>query len=91
MTLHTFNKAPTTDRLQLLDPGDAVLLIEDAVYVAQEGQPQLTVPAGVSLHVLTPDLAARGISARIRPSFARVGYAGFVELSLSHAKVVNWS
>jgi len=91
MTLHTFNKAPTPDRLQLLDPGDAVLLIEDGVYAAQEGQPQLTVPAGVSLHVLTPDLAARGISARIRPEFCSVDHAGFVGLSLAHAKVINWN
>jgi len=91
MSLHTFNKSPTPERLQLLAAGDALLLLEDAVYAAQQAQPPLQVPAGVTLYVLAADLAARGISARIRPDFCSVDHAGFVGLSLAHAKVINWN
>jgi len=88
MSLHTFNKPPTPARLQLLAAGDAVLLLEDAVYAAQTALP---LPAGVALYVLAADLAARGISASIRPNSCFVDYAGFVDLSLAHDKVINWS
>lgn len=91
MSLHTFNKPPTPERLQLLAAGDAVLLLEEAVYAAQQVLPPLPVPAGVTLHVLAADLAARGIAARIRPDFCSIDHAGFVDLSLAHAKVINWN
>jgi len=97
MALHIINKTdPTLWQLlqSAIHPKDAVLLIEDAVYVALPTYP-LT-PGLYALlpqlpcHVLAEDLAARGISAKIRPEFASVSYREFVALCLLHDKVVNW-
>jgi tRNA 2-thiouridine synthesizing protein B len=97
MTLHTFNKSPAQGAAMLaqcllaLAPGDSLLFIEDAVYAALAGGLPDTLPQDVRLYVLSEDLAARGISARIRPEFSRVDYQGFVALCLQHARVVNWN
>jgi tRNA 2-thiouridine synthesizing protein B len=97
-TLHTLNKsAPQADglvRLSLssLREGDALLLIEDGVHMALAGTGLLArIPARVRLFVLTEDLAARGISARIQPCFARITYLEFVNLCLAHDRIVNWN
>lgn len=97
MILHTFNKSPShsPDLLQscllALLPGDSLLLIEDGVYAALGAIAPPQLPANVRLYLLSEDLAARGISARIPPEFSRVDYQGFVSLCLQHAKVVNWN
>jgi sulfur relay protein TusB/DsrH len=49
------------------------------------------IPDGVSLYVLAPDLAARGISAKIPADFSGIAYLDFVRLCLSHSRVVNWN
>lgn len=100
MTLHTWNKADATrDSFRLclaaLAPGDALLLIEDGVYLAadaavqrmQEARAMTEPPA---LFALAPDLAARGISARISPLVNVIEYADFVALCLQHERVVSW-
>ncbi len=101
MTLHTYNKSLSTGEarlhncLRMLAPGDSLLLLEDGVYVAtqlQQGEPiRSMIPAGVTLYALTPDLAARGISAKIPSDFSGIDYAGFVQLCLTHPRVVNWN
>ena len=96
--LYTCNKAEACTLavlLPLLTADDALLLIEDGVYAALDTaharELLALLPATVARHVLAEDLAARGISDRIQPVFSSVDYAGFVVLSLAHAKVVNWN
>lgn len=96
-TLHTLNKCDA-DLIRLclsaVADGDAILLIEEAVYAALEGhvlnRMLLHRRPDVALKALKEDLAARGISARIPADFSVVSYAEFVALSLAHARVVNW-
>ena len=101
MTLHTYNKSLSAGEarlqtcLRMLAPGDSLLLLEDGVYLATESVgtvPIRSVTAdGVALYALAPDLAARGISAKLSADFSAIDYAGFVQLSLAHARVVNWN
>ncbi len=100
-TLHTVNKSPferggLVSALAHVLPGDAVLLIEDAVVGARAGE---TAPAralkaampGCTIAVLGPDLAARGIPAEaIVEGVAVVDYGGFVDLAATHDKVQAW-
>lgn len=99
MTLHTWNKATTTAPqlaacLAVLAEGDSLLLLEDAVYLALDAafmsRFAAELPDSPRLYALAPDLAARGISARISPAVNVIGYKEFVALSLQHQRVVNW-
>jgi len=97
-TLHTVNKSPfersTLDScLGHAQPGDSILLIEDAVVAAMAGTAmagKLTDAARtVSLHVLGPDLKARGLDpAGVLTGFTVVDYGGFVELA-ARTKATN--
>lgn len=93
-TLHVINKTDASlwrTCAAALGSGDALLLIEDAVYAALPAESVVAqIPAGVQLCALAEDLAARGISARIRPGFSRASYNDFVALSLAHDRVVSW-
>jgi len=87
-TLHIVNRSPWSSDswqrcLSLLAKGDAVLLIEDAVYAINRGD----LPAGC--FVLEPDLRARGLA----PNDAAVcvDYAGFVDLTCRYQKSVSWT
>jgi tRNA 2-thiouridine synthesizing protein B len=101
MTLHTYNKslgggeARLQNCLRMLAPGDSLLLLEDGVYLAaqlHEGTPlRGLVPQGVTLYALNADVAARGVSGKIPEDFSGIDYAGFVQLCLSHPRVVNWN
>lgn len=99
-TLHTVNKSPF-ERGSLASclahalPGDAILLIEDAAVAARAATPiaetlTAAMPA-CSVHVLGPDLAARGIpETRLVDGIAVVDYAGFVDLAARHDKTQAW-
>lgn len=101
MTLHTYNKSPDAGELRLkaclriLASGDSLLFLEDGVYAAlQMGKGtefRNMIPDGVALYALAPDLAARGISAKIPVDFSHIDYSDFVRLCLTHARVVNWN
>lgn len=95
MLLFTCNKdgPALNDCLRQLQPGDSLLLLEDAVYAALAGREADNTPplAGVTLYVLEEDLAARGISDKIQRGFSTVSYSAFVELCLAHTQVVNWN
>jgi len=97
-TLHTVNKplsrSPVLETcLRLLKSGDALLLLEDAVYAARvnaaENSLWQNLPDGVSLYVLAPDLTARGIS-NLREEFITVDDAGFVQLCCDCDKTASW-
>ncbi|MCE1238026.1 MAG: sulfurtransferase complex subunit TusB [Hyphomicrobiales bacterium] len=100
-TLHTVNKSPfergsLASALAHALPGDAVLLIEDAVVGVRAGetaaaQALKAAMPGCAIHVLGPDLAARGIAADgVVDGVTIVDYGGFVDLAAAHDKVQAW-
>lgn len=100
-TLHTVNKSPfergsLASALAHALPGDAVLLVEDGVLGARAGETsaaralKAAMPT-CAIHVLGPDLAARGIPAdAVVEGVAVVDYGGFVDLAAAHDKVQAW-
>lgn len=95
-TLHILARSPFTHAdltscLRLLGADDSLLLTGDATHALQPGSEPAArlsaLPAG-QLCVLQEDLLARGLQAPA--GVLVVDYAGFVELSLSHARVNSW-
>jgi tRNA 2-thiouridine synthesizing protein B len=99
-TLHTVNKSPyergsLASCLKHTLPGDAVLLIEDAVVAARKtgtAAAQLTAAAQTcAVYVLGPDLAARGVpESALADGVKIVDYAGFVDLAVQHTRTQSW-
>lgn len=95
--LHTVNHSPfrsdsLTSSLRFLLPGDALLLIEDGVYGAQD-QTIFSdrVKAALeknAVYVLEADLQARGIS-NLVGGVQKIDYEGFVGLVEEH-QVTSW-
>ena len=98
--LHTVNKSPFERNslqscLRLAAKGSAVLLIEDAVVGAVKGSSSEAMLTGaladVSISVLGPDLAARGIGEdKLIDGVQVVDYAGFVDLTAENDAVQSW-
>ena len=98
--LHTVNKSPFERNslqscLRLAAKGSAVLLIEDAVVGAVKGSSSEATLTGalakVSVSVLGPDLAARGIGEdKLIDGVQVVDYAGFVDLTAANDAVQSW-
>ncbi|MCP3867552.1 MAG: sulfurtransferase complex subunit TusB [Gammaproteobacteria bacterium] len=97
--LHTVNKSPFEKSsfdscMGHVLEGSAVLLYEDGVYAAMQGttaEAKVKSAQGVKIYVLGPDLKARGIdAARLIDGVDVVDYAGFVDLTIEHDKVVAW-
>ncbi len=98
--LHTVNKSPFEKNaldscLRLASKGNAILLIEDAVYGAVKG----TEVAGriekrmkdFSFYVLGPDVAARGMEKTpLIKGVKVVDYSGFVDLVAEHDSMQAW-
>ncbi len=95
-TLFVLSHAPHSDpaeahKLAFARPGDAILLIEDAVYGAAAMptplSEALTAAAAreIGVHVLKADLVARGLCSDL----PTVDYAGFVELLAAHQRAVH--
>ncbi len=99
-TLHTVNKSPfergsMASAFAHAAPGDAVLMIEDGVLGARKGGAfARTIEesrARVSVYVLGPDLAARGVKPEhLAEGVTVVGYDGFVDLAATYAGVCAW-
>ncbi len=99
-TLHTVNKSPymTQSLVSCLNhckEGDAVLMIEDGIYGGLAGGQMAPIVEEmgkkVSLYVLTPDMAARGVdSSRLLEGIEGVDYTGFVELVTKHDRTQAW-
>jgi len=99
-TLHTVNKSPFATQaliscLNHAKAGDAVLMIEDGVYggLSGTGLTEIVTEFGksVTLYVLAPDLAARGIDTlRLIDGIEGVDYTGFVELVAKHDRTQSW-
>jgi tRNA 2-thiouridine synthesizing protein B len=97
MILHTVNKSPYTDQtlhscLKAAKDDDTLLLIEDGVYAAlNSGEySDLVKSARPRIVALAPDLQARGLLDKLLDCVETVGYAGFVDLTSTHSKVVSW-
>ncbi|MBD8168883.1 sulfurtransferase complex subunit TusB [Erwinia persicina] len=94
--LHTLMTSPfRTDisaLLRLLAEGDAVLLLQDGVIAALEGNRVLEalLNAPISVYALREDLDARGLAAQISSKVTVVSYTGFVELAVSHPQQMTW-
>lgn len=87
-TLHIINQSPWRSDswgrcLSLLSEGDALILIEDAVYAVSRDD----LPA--NCYVLEPDLQARGLTPR--DAVTCVDYPGFVDLTCRHSRSVSWT
>lgn len=80
-----------TDAVLVVDEGDNVLLIEEAVYAANPQHHLYMQLKGFSLFALQADLAARGISGRVSPSIEVISYLGFVELTAENAQSITWN
>jgi len=97
--LHIINKSPFDTNaldscLRMAQPGQAVLLIEDAVYAATQGsaltERMRQAAAKVSLFVLQPDLDARGMGTKVQDGITPVDYAGFVDLVEKYPTSQSW-
>ena len=80
-----------TDAVLVVDEGDSVLLIEEAVYAANPQHHLYSQLKGFSVFALQADLAARGVSARVSPSIEVISYPGFVELTAENAQSITWN
>ena len=94
--LHLVNKSPYENgnlntASSIMNDGDVLLLIEDAVYGAVKAGKASAMLAGHTVSVLGPDLAARGISEdKLADGVDVVDYAGFVDLVEANDKVQSW-
>lgn len=85
-TLHLVNKPVAWEGCHpLLDAEDAVLLIEDGVYLAQQAL------SGATLYALEPDIRARGLSRLIHTNIRPASFDDFVGLVEGCERVVTWS
>jgi len=94
--LHLVNKSPYENgnlntASTIMKSGDALLLIEDAVYGAVKNGKASAMLAGHTVSVMGPDLAARGITEdKLADGITVVDYAGFVDLVEKNDKVQSW-
>ena len=97
--LHIVNKSPyeksTLDScLRVARDGNALLLIEDAVYAAARGnaaESKIRNAAGrLKIYALAPDLEARGMKEAALDGITLVDYGGFVDLVAAHKTVQSW-
>lgn len=96
--LHIINKSPLTNGsldscLRVASGGD-ILLIEDAVYAATAGcataDKMREAMKRFTVHVLQPDLEARGMADRLLDGVNSVDYGGFVDLVAQSRNCQSW-
>lgn len=96
--LHIINKSPLTngtlDSCLRVATGGEILLIEDAVYAAAAGgatEAKMREAMGrFKVHVLLPDLEARGMADRLLDGVNGVDYGGFVDLVAENKNCQSW-
>ncbi len=98
--LHTVNKSPFSHNtlnacIKVIQPGDALLLLEDGVYGSLTCNPLaeelITLhEKGTALFALAEDIQARGILGRQIPAITNINYNRFVELCTQHHSVQSW-
>ena len=97
--LHIVNKSPLERNsldscLRVAQAGSAILLIEDAVYAATQGNAATAklrdLGGRVKVYVLTPDLEARGMADRLIDGVEKVDFGGFVDLVAEYPTSQSW-
>ena len=97
--LHIVNKSPSQTRtlescLRLAEPGSALLLIEDGVYAATNGNADasaLHAACGrLQIYALQPDCEARGVTASLAEGITLIDYGGFVDLVAQRTTCHSW-
>ena len=97
--LHIINKSPlqtsTLDScLRMAQPGCAILLIEDAIYAATQGnaaQDRIKEAcATMKVYALQPDMDARGVTAKALEGVQLIDYGGFVDLAAEYRTSHSW-
>lgn len=95
MSLHIFNQPHTeqavlNNMLAVISDGDAIILIENGVYLAQTSSAQLFQYLAVKVYALSPDVTARGLNSRLDSSIELVDDQGFVKLCCEQPKTISW-
>lgn len=101
MSLHICNKSPTENsalRSSLAvassGAGNAVLLIENAVYAVLPSLAQsldlAAASSNIRLYALTDDLQARGLLPLAVDYVTAINYAEFVQLCVAHKNSHTW-
>ncbi len=97
--LHIVNKSHAQSTslqscLRLARPGQALLLIEDAVYAATSGGAASAGMAdalkALKVYALQPDVDARGMAGKLVAGVTAIDYAGFVDLVAEHRNNQSW-
>ena len=98
--LHTVNKSPFTHStlsscLDVIAPGDALLLIEDGIYGSLDSSPLIDrllglQEDGVDLFALVEDVKARGLLGKTCEEFTNIRMTEFVKLSADCDSVKSW-
>lgn len=99
-TLHTVNKSPFTHTtlascLEVCGNSDGILLLEDGVFGAVNSSPngvqlKAAIARGIKIYVLSSDVKARGLNAKLTPNIQITDYNGFVQLSIEYRCVQSW-
>ena len=78
--------------LSLVAEGDAVLLVQDAVYSVLEQHPEhnLLNSDRFACYALTEDIKARGLNVESPEYIQLVGFSGFVDLTTAHQQSLTW-
>ena len=97
--LHIVNKSHLQTRslescLRMVRDGDALLLIEDAIYAGTaRGAASAGLAAAmkrVKVFALQPDMDARGMGGALADGVTAVDYGGFVDLVAEHSNSQSW-
>lgn len=94
--LHILSRSPwhcdIDSLLSMVREGDALLLIQDGVLAAVEGNRFVDIlsNAPISVSALKDDTDARGLTGQISTRIDVVSYTDFVNLAVQHPGQMNW-
>ncbi|MGF1737893.1 sulfurtransferase complex subunit TusB [Photobacterium satsumensis] len=95
--LHIFTRSPFqsqafSEAATIISKNDSILLIQDAVIAATvENTPIFQFhEAGVKIYLLSEDIIARGLQAKLKLEVNVVDYKGFVGLTVDNETQMKW-
>ena len=95
MTLHILNKSPHATQclqecLQIAQPTDALLLIEDAVYAAVAPYARQLQESRLIVYALAADIEARGLASMDTGTIQIINDHQFVDLTIEYSPIQSW-